>query len=160
MPLPIAAAGAAVARRAALSAARRSGRSKIVKSRRAKMTGGTSGGKGSKRDQISWFEILFVGGLAFLFNDLPDIANTFPPAQIVTGPIDILTMPALSAWFWLRVGEKPIRSGANNGMKFLVEILPFVGILPLWTLSILNVKLRWFDFFFNFPAKILKLIGL
>ena len=156
MPLPVAAAGAVVARKAALSAARKPGAS----TQGTKMTGRTSGGKESKRDQISWFEVMFVAGLAFIFADLPDILALFPPLAIIAAPIDAVTMPALTAWFWLRVGEKPVRSGANNAFKGLVETIPFVGIFPVWTLSIINVKLRWFDFIFNLPAKILKLVGL
>jgi len=156
MPLPVAVAIAArvAARRAALSAARK----RAIKSRKklARFQGGS--GKESKRN-ISWAEIALVVFFVALPNDILDVINLTGVGKLVTIFIEPITLSLLFFWFWFRVREGAPRKILKNLLTFVAEIIPVVGLFPLWTLLVINAKTGWFDWIFAIPEKLLPFSG-
>ena len=154
MPLPLAAAGIALARKAALSKVRRGAKKQIKKSAEG-ITKSKSSGKKTKKD-ISWLEIGLVIIFVALPNDLIDVFNLTIVGKLVTIFIEPITLFFLFAWFWVRVREKPSRRIVKSAITFVAEIIPFIGLLPLWTLLVINVKTGWLDKFLAIPMKLLS----
>ena len=158
MPLPLAAA-AIVARRAALSAARKGKGAAKKKFKRdlgrmAKIQGGPISAEARKK--IGWPEIILVILLIALPNDLLDIINLTGIGKLVTIFIEPITLFFLFAWFWVRVREKPSKKIVKNALTFIAEIIPFIGLFPLWTLLVINVKTGWLDKLLAIPMKLLS----
>jgi len=159
MPIPPLVAAGIVARRAALSAARKGkGAAKRKFKRDGKWAGKIQGEPGADaRKKITWFEIIAVVLLVALPNDLLDIINLTGVGKLVTIFIEPITLFFLFAWFWIRVREKSSRKVVKNAVTFLAEILPIMGLLPLWTLLVINVKTGWLDPIFGIIEKTLMI---
>jgi len=155
MPIPIAAAGVAASRRAALSAARR----KAAKSRgAAKKSKGKMRGAADRRDQIPWIEVLFVALFVGLPNDIVDLIKILPGiGDAIASILEPITFFFLSAWFLWRVNEKLDKKFIKQFFTLIIEFMPIIGILPMWTLLVINVKTGWLDQLFKIPLRIFKI---
>jgi len=158
MVIPVAAAGIA-ARRAALSAARktkkRARKSAMERGKRvASAIGGFDEDAGKR---ISWIEILFVVVFLALPNDLLDVINLTGVGKIITIFVEPITLFFIFIWFWFRVRERTHKKVAKNALTFIAEIIPIVGLFPIWTLLVINVKTGWFNWLFKLPEKLFDL---
>jgi len=159
MPLPLAAAAVAVGRKAALSAARRSGAKTQKRFRKSPPRVNRAIGEtdAETRKKISWVEIIFVALVFALPNDLLDIVELTGFGKMVTILIEPLTLFLLFSWFWFRVKERPGKKVIKNIISFVAEVIPVIGLAPIWTLLVINAKTGWFDPVLNIPSKIFKL---
>jgi len=158
MPIPLAVAGI-VARRAALSAARKGGRAAKKKfktdiGRMAKIQGGAGD---EARKKISWLEIILVTVVFAAPNDFLDVINLTGIGKLITIFIEPVTLFFLFAWFWFRVREKLSKKIIKNAVTFLAEIIPVIGLAPLWIILVINVKTGWVDKLLAIPMKLLSL---
>lgn len=142
-------AAAAAGRKAALSAARKGKQvGKGVKERFKKKFGKAGEGEEPTEDEVSaeeakipWLEIIFVVLVFALPNDLLDILELTIIGKVATIVIDFVTALALWLWFLLRAGGSPNK----KLLKFVLAAIgefTVLGPLPLWTLLVLNVRLR------------------
>jgi hypothetical protein len=146
MPLPLAAAGRAalIARRkTALEAARKSAPKtpeefrKLKKKAKKALEATRARGK-----KIPWLEVLAVTLLIALPKDLIDVFELTIIGKLVTIVIGFLTAFILFIWFQFRVGESSMRVVVKTVIALLIETLPILALLPLWTFLVLNVKLK------------------
>ena len=91
--------------------------------------------------RIPWFEIIAVIFLFALPNDLIDIFDITIVAKPVTMIIDVFTGIFLFLWFLFGVRESSGRIFLRLFIAIFIELVPGLGLLPIWTFLILNMKL-------------------
>jgi hypothetical protein len=151
MPVVAIAARLAAKRKAALAATRKKIKADVK--RKAESIEKVSE---DAKEKISWLEIILVVVFIALPNDLLDVINLTGVGKIVTIFIEPITLIAIFFWFWFRVQQKASRGFFRGFLIFIAEIIPVVGLLPLWTLLVINVKTGWLNPILDLPTKIFK----
>jgi hypothetical protein len=95
----------------------------------------------SAMKRVPWFEIIAVLFLFAVPNDLLDIFEITIVAKPVTMAIEIYTGIFLFLWFVFGVGESSGRILVRLIIVMFIEMIPGLGLLPVWTFIILNKKL-------------------
>ncbi len=149
------AAGKIAARRAALSRARKKLQEKVKKNAKEAAANFFSDAEAAKR--ISWIEIIFIPLPLAVLNDVLDILEITVIAKLVTILIDFATVGLLFFWFWIRVRQQPAKKFFRQGITLFAELVPALGMLPIWTLLVLSVKIGWIRAIITLPEKILLL---
>lgn len=142
-------------RREQLSAARKKLREKVKRGAKEVAKNLFSDAEAAKR--ISWLEIIFIPLPIALLNDVVDIFEITIIGKLGTILVDIITAALLFIWFWLRVRQQPSKKLFRTSITFFAEIIPVLGLLPMWTLLVLAVKVRWVRAIITLPEKLLML---
>lgn len=140
MPLPLA---ALARRKTALEAARKSGQKtpkeieKLLKKTKRRLKAMRERAK-----KVSWLEVLAVVLLVALPKDLIDVFELTIIGKLVTIVVGFIAGLILFIWFQFRVKEPSLRVVVKIVIALLIETLPLLALLPLWTFLVLNVKLK------------------
>ena len=142
-------------RREQLSRARKKLQEKVKKGAKETALNLLSDANAAKR--ISWLEIVFIPLPLAIFNDVLDIFEITVIAKLGTILIDIGSAALLFIWFWTRVRQQPAKKIFRQGITFFTELVPILGFLPMWTLLVLAVKIKWIRAIITLPEKIVTL---
>ena len=142
-------------RRERLSEARKKLQEKVKKGIKKAAINLLSDAEAAKR--ISWLEIIFIPLPIALATDVLDFFEITVIGKFVTIFIDVAAAAILFAWFWIRVRQHPSKKLFRQGITFFAEIIPVLGLLPMWTLLVLAVKVGWIRAIITLPEKLLTL---